>query len=314
MFGKKKIGIALSGGAARGIAHIGVLQVLNELGVEIHAVSGTSMGAIIGAIYALGISFEEVINYIKNTDWRSFLILSALGLSRRGILNDKKVDDVLSNFLGNKTFDDCIKPFCCVAVDIISGKKVILNSGKLKEAVRASISVPGIFSPVYKDGGLLIDGGVIEPLPTESIEIFNCNFIIASSIVFDKYEEYNVADLSKTSETQKLAKIGKKDENITGKNRVKQGKFKEDKKSSGLINSPDKQICNLSIQTILDKSLTIMHAQMVKNYLQKANIIIEPKVGNFGFFDFAKGEKIIAAGRKAAEEKIPEIKQKLRIR
>lgn len=288
IFGKRKIGIALSGGSARGISHIGVLQVLEELGVKFSAISGCSMGAIIGAIYSLGINLEEVINFIKTTDWRGFLLFSAFGLSRAGVLNDKRVDEVLTKFLGNKTFDDCVIPFCCVAVDIITGKKHVINSGSLKEAVRASISVPGIFAPVYKDGGLLVDGGVLEPLPTEAIQIFNCNFIIASSISFEResfYEDYKKNKKNLVVNEKKL-------------------KLKDTKLN-------DKDLKKLSIQTILDKSLSIMHSQMVKSYAQKANILIEPRVGEFGFFDFAKSEKIIQAGRIAAERKIPEIKKKL---
>ncbi len=320
MFGKKKIGIALSGGAARGLAHIGVLLVLDEIGVEISAVSGCSMGAIIGAIYSLGISLQDIINYIKNTDWKGFLLFSAFGLSRAGILNDKKVDEVLTKFLGKKTFDDCIKPFCCVAVDIISGKKIVINSGSLKEAVRASISVPGIFAPVYKNGGILVDGGVIEPLPTEAIQIFNCNFIIASSIIFEKESDFDLANEIKKSTNPSISsenviqkeKFSKKSNNInTNINIINIG---------NKVNNIDKRVCEginirkLSIQTILDKSMSIMHGQMVKSYLEKAHIVIEPKVGQFGFFDLAKGEKIIQAGRKAAERKIPEIKQKLKLR
>ena len=164
----------------------------------------------------------------------------------------------------------------------------MINSGSLKEAVRASISVPGIFAPVYKDGGLLVDGGVLEPLPTEAIQIFNCNFIIASSISFERESFYG--DYKKNNKDLVINE--------------KKLKLKDTKLS-------DKDLKKLSIQEILDKSLSIMHSQMVKSYAQKANILIEPKVGEFGFFDFAKSEKIIQAGRIAAERKIPEIKKKL---
>ena len=280
IFGKKKIGVALSGGAARGLAHIGVLQVLESLGVEISAVSGCSMGAIVGALYSLGVELTEMENYVKNTDWKNFLIFSVLALSRAGIVNDHKVDEVFNKFMGDRTFEDCKKPFCCVAADIISGKKVILKSGSLKEAVRASISVPGIFPPVHKGGELLVDGGLIEPLPTEAIRELDCNFIIASSIVFESEDESALEN--------------------TGPDFL----FKKNQNN----------IKKMSIQTILDKSMNIVQAQITKSYAEKADIVIEPKIGGFGFFDFGKGEKIIEAGRKATIRKIPEIKKKLRIK
>lgn len=278
MFGKRRIGIALSGGAARALSHIGVLQVLEDVGVEISAVSGCSMGAIIGAIYSTGFDLKEMESFVTSTDWRNFLMLSFLAPSRAGIVNDRKVDEVLKKFLGDKTFADCKKDFCCVAVDILNSKKVVFNSGSLREAVRASMAVPGVFAPVYQQHAMLVDGGVMEPLPTDALKNLNVNFIIASSIIFESaksdYMDYDAA--------------------------------------AGMKNNSESK--KLSIQAILDKSMSMMHTQMVKSYLLDAQIIIEPKIGDFGFFDFSKGKDIIESGRKAAIKKIPEIKRKLRIR
>jgi NTE family protein len=278
MFGKRRIGIALCGGAARALSHIGVLQVLEDVGVEVSSVSGCSMGAIIGAIYSTGVDLKEMETFVTSTDWRNFFILSFLSPSRTGIINDRKVDEVLKKFLGNKTFADCRKDFCCVAVDIMNGKKVVFNSGPLMEAVKASMAIPGVFPPVYRQDEMFVDGGIMEPLPTDALKSLNVNFIIASSIIFESaksdYSDY-------------------------------------DKKAGASKNSESKK---LSIQAILDKSMSIMHTQMVKSYLPDVQILIEPKIGDFGFFDFSKGKEIIERGRKAAIEKIPEIKRKLRIR
>ena len=178
MFGKRRIGIALCGGAARALSHIGVLQVLEDIGVEISAVSGCSMGAIIGAIYSTGFDLKEVESLVTSTDWRNFFILSFLSPSRTGIVNDRKVDEVLKKFLGDKTFADCKKDFCCVAVDILNSKKVVFKSGSLMEAVRASMAIPGVFPPVYQKDAMLVDGGVMEPLPTDALKSLNVNFIM----------------------------------------------------------------------------------------------------------------------------------------
>jgi NTE family protein len=277
MFKKPKIGIALSGGGARGLAHIGVLEVLDGLGVQIDAVSGTSMGAIVGAVYSVGTDLKEIESYLSSIDWKTFLVFSAFQLSRAGVVNEKKLSEVLKKFLGNKGFKDCRKQFCCVAVDILSSKKIIINTGSLREAVMASIAFPGIFTPVSKKNNLLVDGGIIEPLPTEAIKILDVNFIIASSIIFE----------SALPENKK-------------------------EKESGQIQKLDGK--NMSIQTIIDKSLNIMHAQMVKSYEALADIVIRPRIGDFGFFDFGKSHEIIEAGRIAAIEKIPEIKKLLKIR
>jgi len=276
MFEKRKIGIALSGGAARGLSHIGVLQVLEEVGVKIDAVAGCSMGAIVGALYSTGWDLKEIEKYIASTDWKNFLMFSMMSLTRAGLVNDKKVDDILKKFLGDIKFSDCKKQFCCVAADLITGRKVVLNEGIVRDAVRASISVPGVFPPVPRNSELLVDGGVIEPLPTEAIKMLDANYIIASSIVFE----------------------GNKPEgNIKKPGRLRSAENKK-----------------LSLQAIIDKSLNMVHSQMVKSYLNEAQIIIEPRIGDFGFFDFSKGKEIIAAGRLAAIEKIPEIKKKLRLK
>jgi len=277
MFKKLKIGVALSGGGARGLAHIGVLEVLDDLGINIEAVSGTSMGAIVGAAYCNYGGVQEAKKLLGSTDWKNFLMFTAFQLSRAGILNEKKVDDVLKKFLGDKTFKDCKKQFCCVAVDILSKEKVVLSSGSLREAVLASIAVPGIFPPVCRDDWLLVDGGVIEPLPTIAIQTLSPTFVIASSIVFE------------TMKPKPAKKEGECDP-----------KLLENKK--------------MSIQSIIDISLNVMHTQMVQSYKQYAQIVIEPKIGDFGFFDFGRSREIIEAGRIAALEKIPEIKKKLKIR
>ena len=277
MFKKPRIGIALSGGGARGIAHIGVLEVLDDLGIHIDAVSGTSMGAVIGAAYCIGSGLEEIKNLLSSTDWKNFMMFSAFQLSRTGIVNEKKVDELIKMFLGDKTFDDCKKQFCCVAVDILSSTKVILNSGILREAVLASIAIPGIFAPVCRDNLLLIDGGMMEPLPTMAIQTLKPTFIIASSIVFETMK----------SEPAKI-------ENGTDSKLAANTK--------------------MSIQAIIDKSMSVMHTQMVQGYLPYAQIIIKPRIGDFGFMDFNKSAEIVEAGRVAAIETIPEIKKKLRIK
>lgn len=271
MFGKKKIGVALGGGGARGLAHIGVLQVLESLGLEIAGVSGCSMGAAVGAIYCSGTPLDEMESFINSLDWRTFLLFSDFSLSRTGIINGRRVEEVLKKFLGNKTFEDCIKDFCCVSVDIVTGKKVLLDSGSLIEAVRASISIPGFFSPVIKGEKILVDGGIIEPLPIEAIKTLKVNFIIASSMLYESEEEIHKKSLHKSIDLKK----------------------------------------KISANIVLDRSFNIMETELTRKYLNNVNILIEPKIGNYGFFDFSKGKEIIECGRVAAKRKIPEIKKKL---
>jgi len=271
---KKKIGIALSGGAARAFSHIGVLKVLEELGVDIAAVSGTSMGSIIGAFYCSGITLEEIEAYVRSMDWKSFLLFSNLSLSKTGIINWRRVEEELKKFLGDKNFSDCRIKLCCVAVDLIRGEKVVLSKGRLLDAVRASIAIPAFFSPVCINDYVLVDGAVIEPLPTHSLKKMGVDFIIASSInndtVKDKLPDFKNKTKQETQNTNRL-----------------------------------------SIRNVLDTSFSIMQREMTRYYLDIADIVIEPEVGDFGFFDLTRGGAIIRRGVEAARNKIPEIKRKL---
>lgn len=291
MFGRnKKIGMALSGGAARGLSHIGVIKVLEELGVKIDMISGTSMGAVIGAFYASGIGVEEMIEYVGSLDWKSFLLFSDLSfLKTGGMINGKRVEEILDKFLGKKTFDDCDIKFNCTAVDIISRQEVVMGKGLLKEAVRASISIPGLFAPVCMDKKVLVDGGLIEPLPTESLKLLKPDISIASSIVFENQEK--LKSFCRIEQDQK-------------RSQVEWPWFKNHKR----------RVSNIPLNTILDVTLNIMHREMAKNYLKLADIVIEPEVGDFGFMDFTKGRQVIQRGIEAAQEKAPIIKKKLKIR
>jgi len=306
---KRKIGIALSGGAARALSHIGVLEVLEELDIKPMAIAGTSMGAVIGSFYCIGITLEEMESYVRSMNWKSFLLFSDLALSSTGIINGRRIEDLLRKFLGNKTFSDCKIPFCCVAVDLVKRAKVVLSEGKLLDAVRASISIPGFFSAVYLDNQILVDGGVVEPLPTESIKTMDVNFIIASSIVFQKDREKYMQFLYDNNSCQKA---NRKDFLNDPENRAKSRKSRilKIKKAVELKRQiPEK----LSVNKVLDTSFSIMHYELIKNYLKNADIVIEPEVGDFGFFDLIRGGQIIQRGVEATRKKIPEIKRKLHL-
>jgi len=299
MWRKKKIGIALSGGAARSLCHIGVLEYLEEMGVEADIIAGTSMGSIIGAFYCSGVPLKEIKEYVDSMDWKSFMLFSDLALSKTGMINGKRVEQVLKKFLGEKTFSDCNKKFCCVAVDMFSKKKVVLSEGRLIDAVRASISIPGFFAPMHLNGMLLVDGGIIEPLPTKVIREFGANIVIASSILFERDGERYRKHWEDNSPARD---DGNKDSVL----RAHIGLFKNRQRRD--------ELKRINVQSILDTSFNIMQREMTKKYEDLADIVISSEVGDFGFFDLTKGSEIIKRGRAAAESKTREIKRKLRLR
>ncbi len=184
--GRKKIGLALGGGAARGMAHIGVLEVLHKDGIPIDMIAGTSAGAVIGAIYA----WSQDIAYVKKEalemNWRKIAPLIDPSLPRSGLIKGKKIQKLLASYIGGNTrFSDLKIPFVCVATDIDTGEEVILNQGSVSEALRASISIPGIFTVVKREGRHLVDGGLTTPVPVKAVKQMGADFIIGVNVMSD---------------------------------------------------------------------------------------------------------------------------------
>ncbi len=161
----KKVGLALGAGGVKGIAHIGVIQVLEENGVPIDIISGSSAGAIIGAIYASGTDLCMLGKFISSVNSREYLDM-ALPRSGGGLVKGERMQELVRLFTHNKTFEETVIPFLCIAVDVETGELVTFSrEKKLHECVRASMSIPGVFVPVRIDGKLCVDGGVLERVP-----------------------------------------------------------------------------------------------------------------------------------------------------
>lgn len=179
MVAQRRLGLALGGGAARGLAHIGVLQALAEAGLKVDAVAGTSAGAIIGALYAGGLSAKQIGQIAERTTWSHLVRLT---VPRRGVVNTAKLEDFLNSLLRGKSFAQLSVPFACVATDLISGDEVELREGNVASAVRASASVPGIMIPVTHDGRLLVDGGVVNNVPVGLARRLGADVVVAVDV------------------------------------------------------------------------------------------------------------------------------------
>jgi len=176
---RKKVGLALGGGAGRGFAHIGVLQVLKEAGVPIDCICGCSMGAFIGSVYAAGsdLSMMEKLS-IHLTDKDFFDVT----LPRSGLIKGERFRQLSKLLTKDKTFDELSIPFSCVACDLEEAKTVVFQTGKVYEAVRASISIPGVFQPHYIDGKMYVDGGVLDIIPIEQTRQMGADYVIAVDV------------------------------------------------------------------------------------------------------------------------------------
>jgi len=181
--GRKKVGLALSSGAARGLAHVGVLAVLERRGVPIDMIAGTSIGAIVGALYAAGKDISEIKRAVKGLNRRQMLSLADFTIPTRGFIKGKKITSWLRSVVGDIDFEDLKIPFACVATDIGTGEEVVINQGSVVAAVRASASMPVIFTPAKWQGRYLVDGGLVNPIPVRVLKEMGADLVIAVSVV-----------------------------------------------------------------------------------------------------------------------------------
>ncbi|MBR3921936.1 MAG: patatin-like phospholipase family protein, partial [Kiritimatiellae bacterium] len=174
-----KVGIALGGGGARGIAHLGVYQRLVEIGVPIHCIAGTSIGAIVGAIVAAG-NLDAALEWCSEPDWKKLpKLMLETSLTSKALTPGRRVEELLDGLIVAKDFKDLKIPFAAVATDLHTGEKVVMKEGNLLSAVRASMSIPGVFPPVERDGRVLVDGQLVDPVPVSVCRAMGADAVIA---------------------------------------------------------------------------------------------------------------------------------------
>jgi NTE family protein len=180
-----KVGLALSAGGARGLAHIGVIQVLEEHGIPVHAIAGSSMGAYVGSLWAVGKNGQEIQELAAEvpTRWALFRLLDPAIPPFQGLFRGNHLRARLDEDLGGATFADLKREFYVTAADIASHELHIINTGSVALAVHASSAVPGLCVPVTIEGRELVDGGVVDPLPVDVLRDAGCDIIISSSVV-----------------------------------------------------------------------------------------------------------------------------------
>ena len=179
----KKLGFALGAGGARGIAHIGFLQAMDESGIRPDFVSGSSMGSIVGACYCKGMKPSQMLEIVRELKASDIVNLSLAPITKLGLMKWTKVRKMMSGFLENCDFKDLPIPFSCVSVDLKSGKLVTLSEGSVVDAALASSSMPTVFRPVEKDGMLLTDGGVLCRVPFRQVKAMGAEAVVAVDVL-----------------------------------------------------------------------------------------------------------------------------------
>lgn len=183
--GKIKIGVALGSGGMCGISHIGFLQVLEENGIKIDIISGSSMGSVVGGLYAGGMDLKEMEKRFLELTKGDVLDLNYFQILKTGVFSGKKIEKLIEKFCPTKRVEDCKIKFLPVTVDAVEGKVFVFEKGLLKDAIRASSAIPGIFSPVVYENKMLIDGGALETVPVKELKENNADVIIAVNCLND---------------------------------------------------------------------------------------------------------------------------------
>lgn len=187
MFGKKKIGLVLGGGVARGIAHIGVLKVIDKYNIPIDFISATSSGAISGAAYAAGMEIRLIEEIGMRISWGKLL---RVAFFRPGFVSGDAIKDLITKYVGDKTFSELKIPLAVVATDVRTGAPVVINRGNVAKAVAASSAFPGLFAPEEVNQRFVMDGAISLNLPVDVVKKMGANYVIASDVIPSKPSHY----------------------------------------------------------------------------------------------------------------------------
>ncbi len=179
----KKLGLALGSGGSRGVAHVGFLKALEESGITPDYICGCSMGSVVGAAYASGLSPDKIWEIVEKLRLLDFITPSR---KRGGLFGTKKMRALLEKYIGDITFEDLKIPFHCIAVDMISQKIVEFSTGSVLEGVVASSSIPAVFHPTEKEGMRLVDGGILERVPVPQVKAMGADIVVAVDVLGQK--------------------------------------------------------------------------------------------------------------------------------
>ena len=297
---KKTVALVLSGGAARGLAHIGVIEELEEQGYEIKSIAGNSMGAFIGAMYALG-NLREYKKWVLTLDKKEVFNLIDFNFSSQGLIKGDRVFNKMKTFFPDKNIEDLDISYVAVAADITKMEEVVFTHGSIYDAVRASIAIPTIFTPVKKEDSVLVDGGIINPIPINRVKRVEGDIIIGSYVNADiPYEKPNVSEENEIAENYELKNSAYRQKIAEFKNKLNEILPKSNKEK-------------LNYFSLLSKSTNLITHQLSLMNIEKykLDMLINISHHSAGIFDFFKAEELIEAGKRAARKSIEQYTEPL---
>lgn len=274
----KDVALALSSGGARGLAHIGAIEELLSHGYRITSIAGCSMGALIGGVYAAG-KLSEFREWMKTIDKKRMLELIDFSLSINHLVKGDRIIEAIMEFVPDVAIEDLPIPYCAVATDLTSGREVVFSKGSLFEAIRASISLPTFYKPVERDGMVLIDGGVLNPIPLNRVKRQKGDILVGVDVNGHDYK-------SQWEEMHRLTEKQKQDTSLKTK----------------ILDMLIPDDIEFNYYTVLTRASSLMIRQnsILMTKLMKPDIFVDIQMNRYGIFDFDKSEKLVAIGRQKA--------------
>ena len=303
----QKIGLALGSGGARGWAHLGVLQRLNEMGLRVHCVAGTSIGSIVAALYASD-SLGTMRDLAARLDWKRVAqLFLEVNFQRSGLLSGKNFMRLLKDVIPVHAVGDLSVPFAAVATDLLTEKEVVLDSGNLFDAIRASIAIPGIFTPMRLQGRNLVDGGLVNPLPVSVCRSMGADFVIAVDINLRAAPHKRKAAKATPDPPMSSERIERLVTQVSKLVPKLQTPMQE---AVDRWYAPQKsEDAPLSIFDVITRSFRLIENQITRSglALNPPDILVQPAVGDIMTLEFHRGPEAIAAGREAIDEVLPQL-------
>ncbi|HKS20689.1 MAG TPA: patatin-like phospholipase family protein [Bradyrhizobium sp.] len=304
------IGLALGGGAARGFAHIGIVKTLIAHGIVPNVVVGTSIGAVVGGAYATG-HLDTLAEWARTLQPRSVLSYLDIRLNGSGLIGGTKLAAALEASIGPILIEDLPIKFATVATEVRTGHEIWLTHGRMVEAMRASYALPGIFSPVLVGDRWLVDGALVNPVPVSAARAFGAEIVIAANVSSDVfahgttiYSHGPVGDVTVTPTPEVLDPAPPK----RGLGRLFSAERTMKREFFGSPGRP-------GISTVMVDAFNIMQDRITRARLagDPPDLLISPRVGDIGWFDFHRAEDLIAHGARAAERAIESIQEAIGI-
>ena len=297
-----KIGIALGSGSARGWSHIGVLKQLKNMGIEPNVVAGTSIGALVGACYAAN-QLQALEDWVVGLGWRDVVSLLDVKFSG-GLIEGRKVFQFFEDNMPDLTFEQLDKSFAAVATDLETGREIWLQHGHLAEAIRSSISLPGLFTPYRTSSGrYLVDGGLVNPVPVSLCRAMGADVVIAVNLnteivgkhmrgarrVGDEFTEQSTKPPE--SEDQKQIRLAESDFFKKGSQMFSDSGSKDT--ASAADTTP-------GMMEVVATSLNIMQDRITRSRMagDPADLVLSPRLVHIGLMEFYRAEEAIAEGEK----------------